>query len=417
MGMMASFEIVEYLQRIEADLLAEQERLTKALAAHPSGLAEANQQAEAAWSHLLETVVPNLDPRVLDGMATRLSLAAVAAKPTAERRSSRENQLRELVARIDGDPMFQNREGLLNEAEIRLPELSETAAPLRDSVAQLQEEPFFEELLRDRYGLPDYTHKWYQGAYYRQWRAADRILDKHKPRTGARDFAALRTRYLDEKRALSTLDEEAEGLRRRSEAIESLAKRRAETLTGLEHLNEWVLQQTRALVREHLGSLAAEDMGPLFANDPGLLLAAKRVLGAQAKQGYLDAVAQEWLTKPMQDVDQRLAKVRRGIEKYGRPSHARDQVDQAEIEARYGFPSAKWQQRWDRYENTTQQIIVYDNYSSANLVTNILWWDLMTGGHVHGDFIPEVAEYHHHHAVSHAQSYSSRDDIVSTDAS
>jgi hypothetical protein len=417
MGMMASFEVVEYLQRIEADLLAEQERLSKALAAHPSGLAQANQQAEAAWTHLLETVVPNLEPRVLEGAAARLSLASVAAKPVAERRGSRESQLQELVGRIDADTMFQKREGLLNEAEIRLPELRETAAPLRDSVAQMNEEPLFEELLRDSYGLPEYVHKWYQGAYYRQWRAADRILDKHKPRTGARDFAALRTRYLDEKRALSTLDEEAEVLRRRSEAIEALAMRRAEALTGLDHLNEWTLQQTRALVREHLGGLSAEDLVPLFANDAGLQLAVKRVLGAQAKQGYLDAVAQEWLNKPMQDVDHRLAKVRRGIEKHGRPSQEQGQFDQAEIEAKYGFPSAKWEQRWDRYQSTTQQIIVYDNYSSANLVTNILWWDLMTGGHVHGDFIPEVAEYHHQHDVSHAQSYSSRDDIASTDAS
>jgi hypothetical protein len=418
MGMMASSEVVAYLQRIEGDLVAEQARLTRALGEHPTALASTSQQAETAWAHLLEMVVPSLEARVLDGAAARLSLPAVGSKPVAERRVGREKQLREVLASIEGVPRYQKRESLLNETEIRLPGLRETLAPLRDSVAQMQGEPVFDELIRENYGTPEYARKWYQPTYYRHWKAADRILDKHRPRTGARDFAALRARYLEEKRALATLEEEAKELLERSDAIQTMVKRHGEAETGLQRLDDWVLQQTRALVREHLGALASEDIGPLVANDPGLLLATKRVLGAQAKQGYLDAVAGEWLTKPLQDVQHRLDKVRRGIEKYRRPSHGLDRVNQAEIEAKYGLPIAKWQERWDRYQNTTQQIIVYDNYSTVNLVTSYLWWDMMTGGRVHGDFIPEVAQYHHHHAVSHAQSYtSSRDDMASTDAS
>jgi hypothetical protein len=132
----------------------------------------------------------------------------------------------------------------------------------------------------------------------------------------------------------------------------------------------------------------------------------------------MDALSQEWLSKPLVDVERRIEKVERGIEKYSRPSKYGQKFVREDIEAKYGIPSEKWHQRWSRYQSTTQEIIVFNDYNRIDPLTEFLWWDLMIHSY-HGNFIPDVCDYHQHH-VHHGDVYagaSASDDLRMNDAS
>jgi hypothetical protein len=183
-------------------------------------------------------------------------------------------------------------------------------------------------------------------------------------------------------------------------------------------LDDWVLDRARTLVREHLSALTLADLVPLLGPDPALQLAVKRAHGSKAKATYLDSIQQEWVEKPLEEVNRRLAKVKQGIEKFQRPKHSYGVYPRAEIEAKYGFPSEKWRQRWNSYQTTTQELIVFNDYGRVDPLTQFLWWDMMVHSH-HGNFIPEVSGHHHDHS-SHHDTYvpsSGKDDFQSRDAS
>jgi hypothetical protein len=418
MSTMSGNEVVDYLGVIRRQLVDELNQLRSAQAAQPEQLRVVDTDAEAAWAHILSVLLPSLEPRGLNAAAARLGLPSVSTVATSGRRQQRQQQLQAMLAEIEATPEYQKRESLVNEAEIRMPALDENIAPLRQSIQALQAEPLWDELLSSGYGTPEYRVKWYELRYYKHWKFGDRIMDAHGKRMGSRDFGQLRTKALQEMNALWAFENEKRELLGRNERIRSLLDQHYQAQSALERLDEWVLEQTRALAREHLAALSLADLTPLVANDPALLLAAKRLHGAQAKHKYLDAIAEEWLGKPVADIQRRLDKVMLGIEKYARPSKRYVQFDRATIEQKYGLPTEKWRQRWERYQTTSQDIIVFNTYDPVDPYTQFLWWDMMTHSH-RGDFIPDVAEYHHHH-YHHHDSYvhaSTTSDLSMNDAS
>lgn len=414
---MSGAEVAAYLRSIQNELLEEQQRLRQAEQNQPTRLAGVQNEAESAWKNMLDVLVPALDARALDWTAARLGLPSVAARAVQERWRARQQELQNTQARLAGNPEFARREALLNEAEIRIPELKETMAPLRADVEALDSEPLWAELVQDDYGTSAYRRKWYQRGFFRNWKYGSRILKKYKELFRVRDFAQLRQKYDHEKEALESFKREYDELRARTDRIETLCRQISEAQAGLAKLDEWVLGQTRALVREHLTPLSLADVTPLVQDNPALLLAAKRMHGAQAKQNYLGAVDQEWLSKPMQDVQRRLDKLSRAITKYSSPKNAHATFYAEEIEAKYAYPKDKWRQRWDRYNTTSQEIIAYDGYDCVDAATDFLWWDMMVRSH-RGSFISEVDDYHQHHRRHAVYAEDSRNDVVySNDAS
>ena len=415
---MSGREVVDYLCAIARELKSEREQLGEERSAHPKRRDAMTGEEEAAWENLLGVLLPSQAPAVLDNASVRLGLPSLGAAATAVAKEARRGQLAAQIAECEADPEFQQREALLNEVAIRLPGLKEMAIPLRGDILALEGERFWNELFYDHYGTPNYPRRWYQRVYYVHWREGDRIVANHGERMRVKDFGALRAKFVSEKEALQSFDAEIAQLAARSQRIETLATKHRVALTGLAKLDEWVLDRARTLVREHLAALSLQDLTPILGPDPALQLAVKRAHGAKAKATYLDSIQQEWVEKPLEDVQRRLVKVEQGIQKFQRPKNLYGSYLRAEIEAKYGLPSEKWRQRWDRYQTTTQEIIVFNDYGRVDPLTEFLWWDMMVHSH-HGNFIPDVCE-HHRHFSSHHDTYvasTENDDFQSRDAS
>jgi hypothetical protein len=416
--MMSGRDVLDYLAVIARDLRAEKAQLEEERASHPKRKETVSADEESAWEHLLAVLLPSHAPHVLDAAAARLGLPTIAAQATGVAREARRQQLQAQLDACAADPEFKNREAILNEISIRTPGLEEMIAPLRADIGQLPYDTAWQELFRQGYATPDYKYRWYHWTYYRHWKMGDEVVEKHGPRMHVKDFAALRSRFVSEDEALRSLVGELAGLQRRQANVEALVQKHNDANAGLANLDKWLLDRARTLVRDHLSAVPLTDVMPLLGSDPALSLAIKRVHGIRAKVGYLDSVEQEWIEKPLEDVLRRLSKVESAMQKFQRPKHFHGRYPRAEIEAKYGLPSEKWRQRWDRYQTTTQEIIVFDNYSVVDPMVQFLWWDQMVHCH-HGNFIPDVGEYHRHYS-SHHETYTDvagNDDFSTRDAS
>jgi hypothetical protein len=419
--------VLEFTKSQRQMVRNELERLNAQQAAHKRNREQVEASLEAAWNHLLELLVPNLAPAALDAAARRLSLPSISAAEVARRAQDRRTQIDAALAAVERDERFVARESRLNEIAIRSHELSDNIETLARGVQLLEAEPVFKQLIEANYGGPGYTRSWWQPSYYTFWKHADRIVEKHAARLGVTDFAGLRARYQNELEALRTLEAERNQLFAWGKEIEALVAQHGEARAAAVSLDDWSCSMARARAREHLAAVPEADGVRLFADDPALSLAIKRVYGVAAKVRYLDAMAEEWLGRSRQELQRSHDKLDRVIAKIGgSQKKLLARYDSDEIESKYGFRAQRWRERSTRYQEASQTIVVFNDYGAYPTLGDYLWWDLMTGGHYKGSFIPEVADYHardhhHHHddataALAGNESHGS-DSLTSMDAS
>ncbi len=426
MSSLSGQELRELARRQRAVAEAELHRLDATRVEHERTEQEVRAALDGAWQHLLGLLLPNLDPAALSAAASRLSLPTLAPGEVAKRAGERKAQLEITRASIEVDQRFVTRAAALNRISIRAHDLAEHITALATSRSLLEGEPFFAELIAEKYGVEGYTRMWWESSYYRHWKHGDLILERHGPRLRAMDFGQIRAGYLREGEALEALNTERGDLINQAGQIEALARRYEEAGTALASTEPWSLATARGRARDHLDALPEQDFLGVFSDDPALSLAAKRVAGVQAKTRYLAAIGEEWIRRPRAEVTRMLEKLARTEEKLTASARkCNASYDEREVRAKYSLPLVRWDDRRARYQQACQSVVGFDAYQVCEPSRDYLWWDLMTGGRVKGNFIPEVAEHRTAHAIRDrevaagaiATAQGSRDDFSSMDAS
>ena len=358
---------------------------------------EALQTLEAklaqAWEQLTVTLVPGLVAEHLDWLANLLHMPAIAAAAVHERIAIERASLEAAIAGVDEDPDYVEREARLATCAIEIAEIERPLAPLRESVDALEDLPLFTTLIGSGYDTASYRHKFWELAYYRHWKHGDIAVERWGEPRGLKRFAEIRERYLEETRARTTLEAELAQVGARRAQIEGLAARREQLATSLETLEDRHWAQTRARVHEHLSQLLDDVPALLASYEPGLY-AAKRVLGMLAKQRYLIALRDAWIDAPLEQVERKLAKVRRGSVKFRRPKHAHRNFDADQMQRKYAIPQASWDKRWRKWDATYPRIADYDRYDRYDFDADTIWWHEMTEGASKARFIDEVSVYY-----------------------
>lgn len=374
----------------------EQQRLASANSMIAAELEQLAARELQAWEHLTVTVIPGLVAEHLDWASNLLCLPAIASARVHERMTEERVTLETELAAIEANPDYVERELRLNEHAIQIAELERTLEPLRNAVIPLEQEPIFDELIAVQYDTPNYKTKWYELAYYRHWKHGDLIVERHGEPRGLKTFAAVRERWEQEQGARQTLEAELQQWVAQRTRIEALANRHTqvqELLASLEN-RHWAI--TRARVHEHLCDLDGEDLLKLLGDyEPGLY-AAKRIAGIAAKRRYLAAIQSEWICKPLEQVQLKLAKVRRASLKYRRPKHSLAWFDGDAMRRKFTTPRDAWDKRWRNVDTAVDRIVTFNRYDDYSLANGIIWWHLMTDGDVKARFIPDVGHYYEH---------------------
>lgn len=398
MTLYSADEIIRAAHRQNSALEQEIEAISALAEQHRRDLLGLRHELEAAWEHLASTLVPSLDRAALDAAAARLALPTIAAARVEAERAEERRQIEAELAQIDADPLYVQREGLLNEQSIRVPELEDLIAPLAEARRACEAQPLWDELHASGYDTPEYAVKWYMLHYYTLWKHGDLALAALQSRfPAAQRFADLRAKYDELCAAEQELAGEREALLRRGKRVAELTDRRALLQRRLEGAPQRALALARGRVQAHLSQLDAADAGPLLADSRAASFAYKRVLGLAAKQRYLEALGKQLVQQPRAQLEVALAKNQREIAKKQRPKQYHAQHSVADFGKRFGVRQDAWDKRRDRYARARGQLLDFSDYSRAEFARDFLWWDLMTDGRLDGDFIDEVATYRRSH--------------------
>ena len=366
------------------------ERLQRGIA---QDLARIDGELDAAWQRLTETVLPSLDPAVLDRAAALLRLAPLQSATVEQQLRGIIASAQQRYARVVNDPSYVNRETIINEASIRTAEVEEALRPLVESTSSLEQEPYFSELLQYRYGTDEYAVRFWQLSYYTHWKHAELIIEKHGQRMKSTDFAGIAARYVDEKNAQRSLESVRQSQRDKLRAVDAAVAAVNDADDAAKNAVPRMLASLRGRVREHLAPLDVKDVAALVVGAGDIDLAWRRVVGLKKKQEYLTALSREQLRGPLNDINALRSKLQRDRAKLARPKNLHRQWSQHDYDRRFGVDrSGKWSKRRDRIEDARTHIVRYEAYDRWDPYSDILWWDLMTDGRIDGNFIDEVRE-------------------------
>ncbi len=417
MTTVSAAQIVDAARRQNKLLRDEVLELGRLDAAHRRALAAVDAEEAAAWENLVEVIVPALDEAALEALSRRLGLPAIGPAQVRQRAAEERARDDQAIREVDADPDSARAVDVQNEIAIEVDELDRQIAPLKEGVRALQDDRHFGELLSKGYGTPDYTVPYWTLSYYRHWKHGDLLIEQHGPRWRVKDFAALRAKYGEQTAALATLADARKTLRARGAAVEALLRRRADAVRSIETSAPRHLGDVRARVRAHIEPLDDERLVSLVARDEATRTTAARIAGVRAKRRYLQKMHEELVAAPREAIKRAIQKNESDAAKLSRPKNRNRSMAQSDFDRRFSDKRPTWEKRRRRYEDASNQVVVFHDYSRWNPVGDILWWDLMTDGRIDGDFIPEVQHHHATHghydraatAVAQEQSFTSSD--------
>lgn len=349
---------------------------------------------DEARQDLVVALVPDLREDVLRPVADRIGLPWLKSGLVGVMNTARQTLVdrQEEIAR---DPRFANR------AELRDPETGTLTARLKELSAHVEairpalekcRHPRLETLISGGYGTSSYRVPFWRLSYYQDWKAGDEILERFGKGT---TFEQVREEYLQASSAMEALAPVLREARAEYDAGVALEKEYADLGERLRTLKDMHLAHTRERVARFLME-TPEALAALEA-DPALASLTKRFAGLRHKVEYLDAISRERLEPTEQSLLQERDRLRKEDMKLQRPKHACDTFPAAVVAHRFQGRHEKTMQNLDKVQNQSTMVYRFNDYDQGRLVSDFLWWDLMTGGLHRADYIPEVRDFRASH--------------------
>jgi hypothetical protein len=387
----------EVVQAASADnqaLQSEREWYDERLREHKGDLEAIDGRVSAAWEHLASVLLPELEPTRLDELARKLGLPAIGARAVeAGTRSERTRHEGRMAAAL-ASPIYQNREGIRNECDIRLAECEDQIAPLRDVYRPIGEDPRFRRLETSGYGTPRYTGRWWSLSYYRDWKEGDELVEAFGPSLRASDFPAILEKIGEARAAARVMYAERDELSERVKQVQALETQHDDAVRALEMMPQRRLTAVRGSLRAHLEPMTWPQIARLLGDGQDVVVGLQRLSGLAAQRRYLVAAAERDILGPRAQLAEVSERNTRDITKLSRPKNAGKQFDGAKMSKRFEARPAVFAQRREQYTQTRHVVTSFQHYDRGSLAGDFLWWDVMSDGRLDGDFIPEVRSSH-----------------------
>lgn len=254
----------------------------------------------------------------------------------------------------------------------------------------------FEDLIEDRYGLPDYEHKsilrFFNGEHLDNWRIGDILCEEF----GVEEFLPLRSQYIEKKTAIDKMFEAVKHYQQKITFIQDLIKEHAEITAKLPKLPVLYRQQLGLKLDAFLTSTSTGSIAAFFAAYPALASLSKTQQGLNAQRQYLS----DFRIKLKKELDELLAKKGR-LEKErhrykSNPHKYRSKTwFKSKFQKRFRRNTEWTKKRYKKYQKVHQVIYDFDNYDSINIAaTDVFWWGVITKEKLDGSFSPSVQHYY-----------------------
>lgn len=361
---------------------------------HHKRRAEIERSYAEATGELARAILPGFTLEILQRAAALTGYQRPIAEDALGAMERERASLKQRIAQIEADPRFAQRELLRHPSTGSLTrglrEIEEMIAPMKDVLERCQHVRLG-RLIESGYGTPEYGTAFWRLSYYRDWEAADDILERFADK---QVFSEVRDEYLRAFQAYGPLDAERARISAEIAAGEALEREHQARSQALATLAARWLEQVRRATVTFLFECPPGALGSRLSKDAEVELLFKRAAGLYHKIKYLDAIVQYQVDAFVFDAKKALAKIDKDLTKYRRAKHAHTRFPAAMFERRFRDRSATYQKRWQRFEKTYTRVYAFDRWDRAHLDNDLLWWNVMTDGRVAGDFIAEVHEFH-----------------------
>jgi hypothetical protein len=392
----STYSVGQFLQAAKVqrgDMEGMLAQIDQVKAEHERARAQVQQEYMRAANDLAVALLPELRQEAVDGVVALTGYAPWRqASPLAAARAELQS-LSERIAAIEADPRYRDREllrhattGSLTRARAELLDMKKPW----DEVLARAEHPRLQRLLDVGYGTPQYVIGWWRLSYYQDWEAADQILENFPGKT----FPDVAAEVARANETVGTLGAELQRVERDIEVGVGLEHQHRRYTLSRSQLGPRHLAEAQRRITEHVLTSDTQVMGTLLARQPEIVGLYKRAAGLSHKVQYLDAVFDQHVANLQPQLRMGIQKLDKDINKYRRPKNSGARFDSDHFEQRFRDRSERYQKHWARYRKTYQTIYVYDSYDRVDLLTDFLWWDVMTQGRYDGRYVPEVARFY-----------------------
>ncbi len=379
------------------NLGADLETVHKELALHEEREKELVSRHNAAGNEIAAALLPDIELETIAATAARCRFPALAKKDFPGQMQRERRKREERIAAIQLEPRYRDRKLLRDPAVGKLTraiaELLEFRQPSAEIVKKC-DHPRLGTLLASGYGTGQYSVPFWRASYYANWKAGDEILERFPEK---KEFEEVRLEYLDAMATLQTYDSKLAELQAEVKAGEALETELAQQQDALATLEQRYLALARASLIEYLRDLPPDALGEALQEGPALGMMAKRWSGITKQIEYLDAIKLRQILPLKARIEDDIRSLDRDITKYSRPKKAFSVFPKDKFHARFVERPAKLRKHITRTSTAHTTVYSFNQYDRANLVSDFLWWDLMTDGRIDGDFIPEVKTYYAGH--------------------
>ncbi|HYO91005.1 MAG TPA: hypothetical protein VEQ40_05185 [Pyrinomonadaceae bacterium] len=364
---------------------------------HQEQMKALQEARDKALDELVELSLPALTREAFASVASLTGYRQFETNDPFERMERRRQELSLRVVTIEADQRYQRREQLLDPAAgdliLKRNELESQLKIMDETLSRYDAEPEFAGLVHRGYDTEQYSLKWWQLQYYRDWKHGDIITEKF----GQQAFRDVLYGYNQVRAGRAEVYQDYQLIRHQIAEIESLVAERSKSLTDLENIEVDTLNACRQQLREHLEYIDRNDLAAWSASDPNRTGLLKRIHGIEKKMEYLDELARRYLDTEREQLLTMKAKLDKKITKYRRPKNAYAAIPVTEANSILKDPRPKLAARRQRYNESYHTVAYYDRYDAFDFTRDMLWWDVMTDGRIDGDFIPEVHAWREQH--------------------
>jgi len=406
------YDVDDFLRQASAELAQyenQEQQFQGLLSENDRRAAELRQRQEAAWSQLGATALPVPTEEALTALAERLRLPGLKqiANETTERRSA----IDRLVAQIDELPRYQERERRRVHIQAELNETLPLCEFAQGELQKMMKLPGMQELYEERWGTRHYEHqgllRFFNREFLEDWRRADIIVQA----LHVANFAEAAAKFKERLESAKQMNEAVQRLRAELEELEQLEQNRQKLLDEREALPATLQHRAGQMLAQMLETRGKEGARDLPAPEDALRVYAV-IEGAEHQTRYLEEMSGRIRGDLSQLLDRsgRLREEKRRYEE-NRHRYRNKRFTDDQFGKRFGR-TERYTKLHNRYSQMSERVYVFNDYDRGFGMQDFLWWDLMTDGRFDGNFIPEVAEWHHHHPQhayisDHSSSFSS----------
>ncbi len=361
---------------------------------HDQRTGELQQTREAALTELATVNLPALVPQAIAEVETRTGYGKFRQIDPIEYKQRERVRLSKLIADIQADPKFINRQQLLEptagELTLKAQKAKQELDLIQSAIGRYEAEPDFVSLYERGYDTDDYKESIFSFRFYGDWRRGDAIVEKF----GVENFAVLRAAYEPLRRSRELYSKDYQDAQAAIEDVRRLIAQFNEAKQRLDNLAHVVLEECQTALREHLAYVDREQLFEWSKGDRIREALVKKIHGLEKQIEYTKTMTSRQMQEESRVLNEAIIKIKRKITKFGRPKNAYVTLNDAEVYAWLADPRQKLSARRERFWRQYDRVAYYDRYDYYDYTRDMLWWDLMTDGRVDGNFIPEVYEYH-----------------------